>query len=145
MIDPAQLDLWREKLTQGERIHRKESLQLVEELLALQKKLEEYDALIDAERIKHATEKNALMIQVREMNGTISLMAGRGNKTFGSYEQGAPAKHGSTHAWPEEVWGSPEGKTCDWGDCDKPAALARFDAHGHGWLPVCEDCGTKPL
>jgi hypothetical protein len=34
--------------------------------------------------------------------------------------------------------------TCDWGDCDEPVTCLRYDAHGHGWLPVCDGCSRKP-
>jgi hypothetical protein len=55
------------------------------------------------------------------------------------------ARHGDVSDWPDnwppvEAW-----KTCDWGECDKPATKARYDARGHGWLPVCDDCAKKPM
>ena len=43
-------------------------------------------------------------------------------------------EEGAAHGWPV-----PEGAVCDWGDCDEPVAAYRFDADGHGWLPVCLD------
>ena len=46
-------------------------------------------------------------------------------------------------------WAAPEGAVCDWGGCDEPVAGYRFDAGGHGWLPVCaghrgETAETEP-
>lgn len=51
--------------------------------------------------------------------------------------------HGEVHEWPEGWGPSPLAKGCDWGDCDGDAVLARYDAHGHGWLPVCATCAYK--
>lgn len=144
MIDQPQLEFWLEKLKAGDRIHRKESLEILEELIELRAARERDEKAIEVIKHQHAVELNALRIQLQQVNSTISLLAGRGNRTEGTLEQGRPTEHGVTHTWPEP-WGDPKGRTCDWGDCDEPATAARFDAHGHGWLPVCEDCATKPL
>lgn len=36
------------------------------------------------------------------------------------------------------------GTGCDWGNCDRAAALIRYDFL-EGWLPVCEQCARKPV
>jgi hypothetical protein len=52
-------------------------------------------------------------------------------------------RHGEVASWPLS-WGPPGVLPCDWGGCERVAVAARFDAWGHGWLPVCAECAIKP-
>jgi hypothetical protein len=144
MIEQPQLEFWHERLRQGERLslHRKEQLQLVEELLSVRQLRQNEQHEIDALKETHEREMNALRIQLQQINATISIVAGRGMRTQGSFEQGAPAVHGEVHSWPEDIWPGMEIQ-CDWGNCEKIAIVARYDAHGFGWLPCCEDCAKE--
>ena len=55
-------------------------------------------------------------------------------------------KHGDVQrATSDDMPEHAQGATCDWGECDGPTVAYRYDAWGHGWLPVCEACAVKPL
>lgn len=145
MIDSGLLEAWRRQIERGERLHRADQGRLVLELIALQRSVEARDSELEKTNAQLVGEIHALRVQIGELNGTVSMLCNRGSKTVGTYEQGRPDAHGATRAWPTEVWGSIDGKECDWGGCDNPATIARFDKYGHGWLPCCESCAKIPV
>lgn len=58
-----------------------------------------------------------------------------------SYSQGELPFHGAVAPMPDKY--KPP-STCDWGACDEPAMLMRYDRK-LGWLVVCVDCAVLPI
>lgn len=153
LVNDEKLAQCAHRTANGERLSRATTAKIIEEL-----QWQRVESTLLAVEIRSLSDQiaakdrelNSLRIQLNEMNKTISAVALRGEKT-----QGAPItssevherepQHGDVIPWPEADWGPlTEMVTCDWGDCEKPAAAAKLDAWGHGWLPVCNDCAKKP-
>jgi hypothetical protein len=143
MIDQILLETWMGILRKGGRISalpRAAQRDLVEEILQSRIRIGELER-----------ENQKLVIQNKALNESLGILSRRGERSGGlvSLESQLlpthPA-HGSTvtlELWMGEVL--TEGMSCDWGGCDKPSTKARFDAHGVGWIPCCEQCAVKPL
>lgn len=139
MIDENVLHEWLDILRRGERVHipRTHQRDLIEELLTHRKQVTAFNE-----------QMRLMQVENKALHETLSIYSKRGDRTNGmtppSFHEAAQAKdHGLVDPWPEE-WGI-QGVECDWGSCSKPATKARFDAHGHGWLPACDDCATKSV
>jgi hypothetical protein len=136
VIDENVLHEWLDILRRGERVHipRTHQRDLIEELLTHRKQVTAFNE-----------QMRLMQVENKALHETLSIYSKRGDRTNGMtppirYE-GAVTGHGHVSPWPEE-WGV-QGVECDAGGCSKIAALARYDAHGHGWLPVCEECSKK--
>lgn len=151
MIDLGLLEAYKRQLEAGTRLRTAVQLDLVNELTQLQIAFTDRSSDLEKRNVKLELEIRALRVQLSETNRTISILNRRGDRTAGTYDQGAPVPHGTLHEWPTEQWGSlaqhesEGGITCDWGWCGRIAKQARFDAHGHGWLPVCDECAALPV